>query len=337
MRPWAQPIPSTNKSSNVLTTRGSQVSDTANGGLSEATKDTGRVARWGVRREEMVLAFALVLPAVLWVLTFVLYPVLYNFALSFETDLSLDGLRSASLELYSAALSDPDVWKQVGLTLLWTGGNLLLIVPVGMGIALLLNQELPGLRRIRSWILLPWIFPVIIIVLLWRLILDPNVGVFNYVLQVVGLAESPVNFLGQSLAMFTVILTNAWRWIPFFAIVMLAALQNVPRELHESAAVDGATAFRRFWSITLPQLYSSLVVNVFILTMFLFNMFPPIWLMTRGGPGEATTTVPVGLYRTAFELFQIERGAVLTAILLVFVAGFSILYWLTLGRRFERG
>jgi multiple sugar transport system permease protein len=175
-------------------------------------------------------------------------------------------------------------------------------------------------------------FPIVVVVLLWRWLLEPTVGVINYVLQGIGLTASPVDFLGPDLAMLSVILTNAWRWIPFIAVVMLAALQSVPKELHEAAATDGANAIDRFRYVTLPHILPALTINTFLLAMWLFNMFPPIWIMTRGGPAEATTTLPIALYEAAFELFNMERAAVLAIILFVVVIIFSALYWV-LGRR----
>lgn len=277
-------------------------------------------------RSETLLGIVLVLPAVIWVLAIVLYPVVANIAMSLGAD-SVTALGSFTFELYRSVLSDPAFWPQVIRTAIWTGGNLVLIVPVGLGIALLLNQNLKGLRHIRTWILLPWMFPVVIVVLIWRWLLEPNIGVVNYVLEGIGLIENPINFLSQDLAMISVVVTNAWRWIPFVAVVMLAALQNVPQELHDAAATDGAHALHRFRYVTMPQILPALVINTFLLTMWLFNMFPPIWLMTRGGPGDATTTLPIGLYHTAFELFNMERAAVLAVVLFVFVLAFSALYW----------
>jgi multiple sugar transport system permease protein len=277
-------------------------------------------------RSETILALVLVLPTVLWVLSIVIYPVVANFALSLGAS-SLNDLGSATLNLYRTELSSSATWQQLWRTVIWTGGNLVLIVPVGLGIALLLNQDLKGLRHVRMWILLPWMFPVIVVVLIWRWLLDVNLGVVNYVLQGTGLVEGRIDFLSQDLAMLTVILANAWRWIPFVAVVLLAALQNVSKELHEAAATDGANAIHRFRYITLPHILPALAINTFLLMMWLFNMFPPIWLMTRGGPNEATTTLPIALYHIAFERFEMERGAVLAVILFAFVVAFSVVYW----------
>ena len=293
----------------------------------EALTTIKGLTRWDrFRRTETVLALVLVLPSVIWVLGFIVYPVFYTAALSLNVD-GLSNLGSASLELYRSALTSPEVWDQVWRTAIWTGGSLVLIVPLGLGIALLLNQDIWGLKHVRTWILLPWMFPVIIVVLIWRWLLEANVGVVNYVLQGVGLIANPIDFLSLDFAMLTVVVTNAWRWIPFIAVVMLASLQGVPRELHEAAATDGANAIHRFRYITLPHIMPALAINTFLLVMWLFNMFPPIWLMTRGGPGDATTTLPISLYHTAFERFNMEYAAVLAGLLFIFVLAFSILYW----------
>lgn len=306
----------------------------ANRALSEARTATKQARLKRLGRSETVLALALVSPAVFWVLSIVLYPVIANVALSLGVD-SLTELGSATLSSYRAELSSLEIWQQTWRTVVWTVGNLLFIVPLGFGVALLLNQDLRGLKHVRTWILLPWMFPVVVVVLVWRWLLDPNVGIVNYVLQGTGLTDGPVNFLSQDFAMLTVILANSWRWIPFMAVVMLAALQSVSRELLEAAATDGANAIHRFRYITLPHVLPALGVNTFLLSMWLFNMFPPIWLMTRGGPNEATTTLPIALYRTAFELFEMQRGAVLAMILFVFVLAFSGAYWVLMRRQLQ--
>lgn len=283
---------------------------------------------------DSALGYALVVPSVVWVLGIIVYPVLFNVWVSLhrmsmvETNPPFVGVQN-----YVAVLASPDFWHSLRLTAIWTFGSLLVIVPVGLAIALLLNQPFRGARVLRTWVLLPWMFPVIVITLMWRWILDPVVGVLNAVLVGLGLLAAPISFLDASTAMPTVILANAWRWIPFMAVMMLAALQTVPVETLEAGWVDGAGVWGRFRWITLPHIFPTLSVTTFMLTMWLFNMFPPVWLMTQGGPAGATMTLPVRIYIEGFQVFRMSSGATHSVVLLALLAALMALYFRLSGER----
>jgi len=281
---------------------------------------SARAGSW--RRDDVRLGLILSLPTALWVGLLIVYPLADNLALSFERGIAD----------YRGVVTDAEFWRQVVRTLVWAMGSLVVIIPLALGIALLLNMKLAWVNHARTWFLMPWMFPVIVVVLIWRWLLDPTVGLIDQILFASEFIDQPVNFFGRDLAMATVIAVNSWRWIPFVAIVLLAAMQDIPQQLYEAAAIDGASAWRRFLHITLPHLRPVLVANTFILMMWLANMFPPIWLMTRGGPDEATMTLPISLYHTAFELLQFRRGAVLAMILFVVVALMAAIYWATFGQ-----
>jgi multiple sugar transport system permease protein len=218
-------------------------------------------------------------------------------------------------------------WDSLRLTMVWTGGSLMLIVPLGVLVAMLLNQGIAGTRFLRHWLLLPWMFPIVVIILMWRWILDASSGVANQMLLDVGLISRNVSFLDASKAMGTVIVVNSWRWIPFMAIVLLAALQTVPKDTVEASAVDGATSRQRFRYIIFPHILPTLSVTTFMLAMWLFNMFPPIWLMTQGGPAGSTTTLPVAIFVEGFQVFRQSVGAALSVTLLLLLAAITAIYF----------
>lgn len=283
---------------------------------------------------DTLLGYFLMMPSVVWILGIIVYPVLFNVRVSLHRMSMVEANPPfVGLENYVAVLTSPEFWESLRLTSIWTFGSLLAIVPTGLAIALLLNQEFRGARVIRTWILLPWMFPVIVITLMWRWILDPVVGVLNSVLVNVSLLAAPISFLDAATAMPTVILANAWRWIPFMAVMMLAALQTVPVETLEAGWVDGAGAWGRFRWITLPHILPTLSVTTFMLTMWLFNMFPPIWLMTQGGPAGATMTLPVRIYIEGFQVFRMSSGAAHSVLLLVVLAALMALYFRLSGER----
>lgn len=290
--------------------------------------------RGRVRSGDTVFGYLLMVPSVVWILGIIVYPVVFNVWVSLHQMSMVEANPPfVGLENYVATLRNPEFWQSLRLTGIWTFGSLLAIVPTGLAIALLLNQRFRGARVVRTWILLPWMFPVIVITLMWRWILDPVVGVLNVVLVRLGLLAAPISFLDAATAMPTVILANAWRWIPFMSVMMLAALQTVPAETLEAGRVDGAGPWSRFRWITLPHILPTLSVTTFMLTMWLFNMFPPVWLMTQGGPAGATMTLPVKIYIEAFQVFRMSSGATHSVILLVVLAAIMALYFRLSGER----
>jgi multiple sugar transport system permease protein len=289
-------------------------------------------SRWPTR--DAILGYVLMIPSVVWILGIILYPMVFNLLVSLHRMAMLEANAPfVGFANYTEILRNPEFWESLRLTCVWTFGSLMAIVPAGLGIALVLNQKFRGAAAVRTWVLLPWMFPVIVITLMWRWILDPVLGVLNFFLVETGLSVSPVSFLDASKAMGTVILVNSWRWIPFMTVMLLAALQTVPLEILEASRVDGAGAWSRFRWITLPHITPVLSVTTFMLTMWLFNMFPPIWLMTQGGPGGATLILPVKIYIEGFQVFRMSSGATLSVILLAFLALIMALYFRLSGER----
>jgi len=278
-----------------------------------------RVAfRGGSAREQLFGTF-LVAPTVAWIGVVIAYPVLLTIWLSVHNRRMVEPHpRFVGLEHYMSFLMSDEFWRQVVLTVEWTMWNLVVIVPIGLLVGVLLNQSVPGFSRLRTWILLPWVFPIVVVFLMWKWMLDPMVGVVNPLLIESGFAERPISFLGdRRYAMVTVSMVNAWRWIPFMGVVALAALKTVPGDLQEAARVDGANPWQVFVHITFPHIVPALSVTVLILIMWLVNMFPPVWLLTQGGPANATRILPVSIYIEAFQLFHMSRAAALSVLLLL--------------------
>lgn len=286
-----------------------------------------RVATWF--EKDGRLAALLVGPSVLWMLVIVGYPIILVFWLSVNDQALLTSARFIGLDNYLFILRSTDFWSSALRTIVWTIGNLVLILPLGVLIALLLNGRILGRRFFQTWMLLPWMFPIVVTVLMWRWMLDPIVGLLNHFLLVLHLVDKPMSFFeNPTSAMIVVILVNAWRWTPFMAVVALAALQTVPEEYFEAARIDGATRLQVTWNITLPLIWPTLGNTMFILLIWLFNMFPPIWLMTRGGPVDATTTLPLLIYKRGLEQFRMSEAATISVLLLLlFVVPLAVLYF----------
>lgn len=270
----------------------------------------------------------LVLPLLLWVSVTLLYPAIDAVRISFS-NVRYVGLpaKFVGLDNFKRVLSEKEFWDSVMRTIVWVVLNVGIQLAGSIGVALVLNQEYKGKEFVRNWIILPWVLPTIVLAIVWKWILDPTHGIMNRLLVGLGVTDNPIEFLSStSWALPAVILLNCWRWIPYFSIIILAALQTVPKELHEAAAIDGASKWKRFTNVTLPSI--SLVLKVVTLNSFLWsaNIFDTVWLLTRGGPLNHTTTLPIYIYSKAFRSFRFSEAASTSILMFLGLAFFAIFY-----------
>jgi multiple sugar transport system permease protein len=281
-----------------------------------------------MRRRDAPLGILLVAPLLLWLTATIAYPLLEAVRLSL-TSVGIIGTTAdfVGLRNFRTLLGSGEFWRALGRSGIWVVGNAGLQTLLAFAAALILNQQIRGIRGARTWLVLSWIVPTVVVVIIWRWMLSGSIGVVSYVLQALGIVGQPVSFFGTRRAAFvSLIVINAWRWFPFLAVIILAGLQTIPREQYEAAAVDGASAWQRFWYITLPLLQPILFVMGLLGTLWSVNVFDVIWLFTKGGPSAATTTLPVFIYERAFARFALGEAAaasVLTAMILLL---FSVLY-----------
>jgi multiple sugar transport system permease protein len=291
--------------------------------MSEQTVDTysGRTtARRGVLgRRDARLGYLLVAPVVICLLLLVVYPFVFAIWISFTDRMVGQPGRFVGLANYRYLFGQASFRASVVNTILLVGSVQTLKLVFGLGIALLLNQPLRGRQFWRALVLLPWAMPAFVAYLTWKLLYAPQGGAFNLILLGSGLAGSHVEFLSsRELALPSVILATFWRGFPFWVISFLAALQNIPAELYEAAAIDGASAWQRFLRITLPSIRHVVLVVVLLSTIWTTNSFENIWLMTQGGPSDATMTFPVLAYFGMQSLRIGEASAVSVAMLPIF-------------------
>ncbi len=281
-------------------------------------------------KKSRIIPYLLLLPTLAWVLLVIVYPVVYDIWLSFtNVKYGTEQARFLGLENYVYLfLEEPRFWQAFVNTIIWTAGNLILQTAIGLGGALLLNQAIRGREIIRSIIILPWVIPTIVASLVWRWILEPDLGIFNNLLYYFGLLHGkPIVYLGNpSLAMLSVIIINTWKLSPFAIVLILAALQTIPKELYESAAIDGASAFNKFRYITMPMVTPILMFVGFVAFVWNFNMFDIVWLTTEGGPGNATEILPILIFRKAFLEYRMSEAAAMAAVLLVFLIAVSFFF-----------
>lgn len=297
------------------------------------TSHTARTRFWADLRSEWLsintlMGYAFVLPLLLWLAATILYPLLMSINLSVQ-NIKFIGTPGeyVGLDNYERVLTSPYFRAALKNSVIWVVANAVVQTVLAFAAALILKQHFVGNRVARIWIILSWVVPTVVVVIIWRWLLSASGGIVNYSLQALGIIDKPVGFFSTgNTAFISVILINAWRWFPFNAVILLAALQRIPAELYEAAAVDGANVLQKFRFITLPSLQSVLFVMGLIGTLLSFNVFDVIWLLTGGGPSRATTTLPVLIYDTAFKKYRLSQAAAMSVltglILLVFAALF---------------
>lgn len=226
---------------------------------------------------------------------------------------------------YSKVLSQPAFWQAAGLSLIWVAANAVVQTALALAAALILHQRFPGVRVARTWVILTWIVPTVVVVMIWRWLFSTSGGMVNPLLMASGAARAPIGFFATPWTAFaTLVFVNSWRWFPFIALMILAGLTRIPSELHEAARVDGAGPWKRFTRITWPLLAPTLSVLLVIGTLLSFNVFDIIWLITAGGPAGATRTLPVLIYETAFKGYRISEAATVAVLASLALMSFAV-------------
>lgn len=235
------------------------------------------------------------------------------------------------IQNYVEIIQKPYFWNSIENTVVWTMSNLVVQLILGTGVAVLLNQKFPLRALVRGVVLIPWITPSVVAALTWRWMYDAEFGIINAVLMRLGLLEQTIAWLGNTnTAMWAVIVESIWKGTPFVTVMILAVLQAVPNELYDAAKVDGADGIKRFRYVTLPLILPTIIIAATLTTIYTFNNFNAIWLLTGGGPLRATETLTILVYREAFQQFNLgtstAAGMIVFFILFVAVVLFGRYY-----------
>jgi multiple sugar transport system permease protein len=254
-------------------------------------------------------------PALLVLGGFIVYPAVNALYLSLTSTnlLNLKAQSFVGFDNFFRIFGDPTFLVSLRNSVLWTFGAVVFQLGLGMVGALMLNQSFRARGLIRGLVLLPWATPSILIALMWMWILDPNQGILNHLLNIIGLAPTPITWLaGQDTALPTLIFIDVWQGIPFFAIMLLAAMQAVPPELLEAAKIDGANGWNSFWHVVLPLIMPTVLITVTLRLIWTANYFDLILILTNGGPANASLTLPLDAYQTAYRGMDFGTGAALS-------------------------
>lgn len=266
-------------------------------------------------------AIILVSPAMLLYAVILAYPLLASLWVGlFERSLVRQGSRFVGLENVLTVLSE-DFARLAWNTIVFSVGATILPFLIAFGLALLLNQGIRGQKALRGILLFPWILPGVVVSFLWLWIVNPNYGVMNGALRMLGLIDENINVLtSPTLSMLLIIVAKSWQSFPWVMVMLLAGLQAVPKDLLEAISVDGGGAFRRLWTVTLPALRGIILTVLLLELLWNFQHFDMIWVLTRGGPAGATSTLSVELYNAAFQSFDLGRAGAIGIIWMALLA-----------------
>ncbi|MEV4822710.1 sugar ABC transporter permease [Micromonospora sp. NPDC049274] len=294
---------------------------------------TRRPGRW--------LAWGFLAPTVVYLLAFYAYPLYRNIELSLREytvrSFVQGGAPFAGLDNYRTVLTDPAFWPTLTHTLVFTGASLVFQFTIGMALALFFRQNFPLSGTLRALILVPWLLPLIVSASTWSWLLNSDSGLVNAALGVVGI--DPVNWLtSPTWSLTSVIIANVWIGIPFNLVVLYSGLQAIPVEVYEASALDGASGWQRFWSITFPLLRPVSAITLLLGLIYTLKVFDIIWIMTRGGPTGSSATLATWSYRLGFGnmLPEFGPGAAVGNLLIVMALIAGLVYIRSQRRQYQR-
>jgi multiple sugar transport system permease protein len=267
----------------------------------------------------------LLLPTVIVLFVLTIYPTVYSFTLSLnEWNMSnrVATWTFVGLGNYTSILADSRFWNAAQVTGTFIFGTVAVQLLLGMGIALLLQRQVIARGLLRTALLLPMMTTPVVVGLIWRFMYNPTQGILNYLLGQVGL-PTPNWLGGLQTGFIAVMIADIWEWTPFMVLILLAALQTLPQEPFEAAAIDGASAWQAFLHITLPLLRPTIVVAVLIRAIDSFKTFDLVYVLTNGGPGTSTETLSFYTYKWGFKFFQMGYASALSFVMLIMVIIFA--------------
>ena len=286
-----------------------------------------RLARSARARQVAMLFLA---PAAVFFLVLIAYPLARVIWDAFHYDNLVDPTVSgfAGLDNFRTVFEDDTFWPSTWHTVVWTGLSVAGEYVLGLSSAVALAQPVRGRAIFRGIIIIPWVIPIVVAGLNWTWMLTPDYGVINLWAVKFGLLDKTYYWLGHlDSALLTVTFVNIWRSFPFYTISLLAALQAVPKEVIEAAAIDGAGPVRRFVGVTMPHLKVVSLTLIFIHVIWTAINFDFIWIITQGGPLDSSETLPIMIYRYAMQDFDVGAACSLAMLTMGFIVATFFVYW----------
>jgi multiple sugar transport system permease protein len=274
---------------------------------------------------DRTLAYLLIAPALAVLLALSIYPLFYSIKISLQA-VSAEGM-GWSLQNFARLAGDQFFLSALAHTFIFAAIALTIEFLLGLGLALLLNGRVRGRGAFRAMLLVPMMLPAVVVGVVWRLMLNPNFGAINGTLKGWGVNTDSLTWTASpKLAMASVIIADVWQWTPFMFLILLAGLQAIPQEPYEAALIDGSNAWQTFRHVTLPLLKPAILIALLLRTMDLLRVFDQIFILTEGGPGFATETASLYIYRTAFRFSNFGYAAAMSFVLLAITNVISVGY-----------
>lgn len=274
-------------------------------------------------RSKYLALAVLLLPSLAGMFVFLMLPVLSSFVLSFSSWDLIGEIQWTGLANYTTALADPAVLGALRNTLTFILGYLPAVVIIALGLALLLNRRIRGRVVFRAIYFVPVVTSWVAVSLIWKWLLNPQYGLVNVALASIGI-KGPGWLFDPQWAMTGVVLTSIWKDIGFVTVIYLAGLQDIPEPLYEAAALDGATPWQRFWTITWPMLAPTTFFVTTISLISSFQVFDQVWIMTQGGPAGATSVMVELIYKNAFSYYKMGYASAISWILFALIFAVTI-------------
>lgn len=266
-------------------------------------------------------------PALILIGLVMLVPLVIGFSYAFQSISLLNPFETGwiGFDNFEKLYSDAKFWKSLKNTFWWTLGSVSFQFFLGLGLALLLHAGFYGRRFIQALVFLPWAVPTFLSALTWAWLFNPVIGPIPHWLTDLGILSEPYNILSDpDIALWGPIVANIWFGIPFFAITLLAALQSIPNELYEAAAIDGASAWQSFSKITLPFLAPMIAITVMLRAIWVANFADLIFVMTGGGPANSTQIVSTYIFTTAFRKLDFGYASAIAVVLLFLLLAYAV-------------
>lgn len=279
-------------------------------------------------KQEKWIPYTLLLPSLILIVALYGYPILLTFWQSFnEVNLLTSTTEFIGLNNYKDIFRDPSFYATLGITVKYTFITVLLKIFLGFGFAYILSREIFLKKQFRFLVLIPWAIPQVAVSTLWSWILNGEYGYLNYYLMDIGLISEPLRFLSDpNLAFYCASFVDAWIGISLVSMMFLSGLEAIPRSLYEAAEVDGAGYFKQFIDITIPGIKKIFMTVLILVTIWTFNSFNVIYVLTKGGPMRATETLIIRIYQEAFSRFDLGMSSTLTVITVVILSIMTVIY-----------
>jgi ABC-type sugar transport system permease subunit len=282
----------------------------------ESRQLSTREIRFRAKAQNYLSIFIFLLPSLVILIVFAFFPIIKAINNSFYDFSLLNPARRLFLGIgnYSRMILDVSFWEAVLRTLLYSAAKAILQLPLALGLALFVNRKMRGISIVRSSIIAPVACSVTVIAVIWNLMYHPDVGLFNAILTAFGFAKQPF-LISVSQALPSIIIMSVWQDVGYTMVILLAGLQGIPNEYYEAAAIDGANDWSIFLHITAPLLKRFIVFAVITITVSSFQVFTPVYVMTKGGPQDSTLVAVYYIYKTAFTFQEMGYASTLTVVL----------------------